>query len=77
MAAWRYEISLLVLKNISQVSATPMKYLERFSYDLEKVLAICFKDQCLATNYLLIPAEETPNMGSKQFDCPTKVLHFK
>ena len=48
MAAWRYEISLLVLKNISRVSATPMKYLKRFSYDLEKVFAICFKDQCLA-----------------------------
>ena len=80
MAAWRYEISILVLKNISRVSATPVKYLERFSYDLEKVFAICFKDRCLARlkqNHLLIPAKETPNMGSKQIDCPITLLHFK
>ena len=78
-------------------------------YDLEKVLAICFMDQCLArlkqgfslfpprklltwavnssiaqsyyciskTRLLLIPAKETPNVGSKQFDCPIILLHFK
>ena len=24
-----------------------------------------------------MPAKETPNMGSKQFDCPVTLLHFK
>ena len=31
----------------------------------------------LKTKLLLIPAKKTPNMGSKQFDCPITLLHFK
>ena len=31
----------------------------------------------IKTNLLHIPAKETPNMGSKQFDCPITLLHFK
>ena len=26
---------------------------------------------------IIIPAKETPNMGSKHFDCPITLLHFK
>ena len=31
----------------------------------------------IKTKLLLIPANETPNMGSKQYDCPITLLHFK
>ena len=31
----------------------------------------------IKTKLLLIPATETPNMGSKHFDCPITLLHFK
>ena len=31
----------------------------------------------IKTKLLLILAKETPNMGSKQFDCPITLLHFK
>ena len=31
----------------------------------------------IKTKFLLIPAKETPNMGSKQFDCLITSLHFK
>ena len=48
--------------------------LERLSYDLEKVFAICFR---IKTKLLLIPAKETSNKGSKQIDCPITLLHFK
>ena len=43
-----------------------MILLERLSYDLEKVFAVFFTDQCLARlkQLLHIPAKETPNMGS-------------
>ena len=29
------------------------------------------------TRFLFIPAKEIPNMGSKQFDFPITLLHFK
>ena len=29
----------------------------------------------IKTKLLLIPAKETPNMGSKEFDCPMALLH--
>ena len=47
--------------------------LERLLYDLEKVFVICLTDQQfgkIKTELLFIPAEETPNIGRKQFDCP-------
>ena len=31
----------------------------------------------IKTKLLLIPGKGTPNMGSKQFDCPITLLHFK
>ena len=31
----------------------------------------------IKTKLLLIPAKETPNMGSKQFDYPITLLYFK
>ena len=31
----------------------------------------------IKTKLLFIPAKETPNIGSKQFDSPITVLHFK
>ena len=49
--------------------------LERLPYDLEKVFAICFTDQCLAR--LKHPTKETSNVDSKQFDCLITLLHFK
>ena len=56
------------------------KAIERLSYDLKKVFAICFTEPMfgnITTKLLLIPAKETPNMGSKQFDCPIILLYFK
>ena len=49
---------------------------ERLLYDLEKVFAICFMDQCLARLKQILSLFP-PNMGSKQFDCPITLLHFK
>lgn len=31
----------------------------------------------IKTKLLLIPSKETPNMGSKHFNCPITLLHFK
>ena len=31
----------------------------------------------IKTKLRVIPAKETPNMSSKQFDCPITLLHFK
>ena len=45
--------------------------IERLSYVLEKVFAICFTDQCLARSkqsFSLFPPR-------KQFDCPITLLH--
>ena len=60
----------------------PDKCVDRFSlpYDFEKSVLNLFHGPMfgkIKTKLLLIPAKETPNMNSKQFDCPITLLHFK
>ena len=50
--------------------------IERFSYDLERVFHGPMFGK-IKTKLLLIPAKETPNMASRQFDCPITLLHLK
>ena len=52
----------------------------RLSYDLEKSVRNLFHGPMfgkIQTKLLLIPVKEIPNMGSKQFDCPITLPHFK
>ena len=50
--------------------------IERLSYDLEREIHGPMFGK-IKTKLLLIPAKETPNMVSKQFDCPITLLHLK
>ena len=55
-----------------------MQLLERLPHDLEKGFRNLFQGPVfgkIKTKLLLIPAKETTNMGSKEFDCPMTLLH--